>query len=385
MRERTKQQTKSILAIFSLVFALGSIGCGANGAGPTSLTTQQAPPPMITTFAGNGSEEETGQNGDNGDALEAQCLPFDVAADAAGNLYIADVKDHTIRKVDALTGVITTVAGNGTAGFSGDNGPAMEAQLLAPFCVEVDSFGNLFIADTGNQRIRRVDATTQTITTVAGDGVGGFGGDNGPATEAQLYTPLGITVDVLGNLYVSEGSNHRIRKIDTNGTITTIAGNGTNGFTGDNMLATDTALNGPWGLVTDDENNLYFSDSTNSRVRRIDAQTGFITTVAGDGTNAFSGDDGDASLAQLNGPVGVEMDANGNLLISEDGSDRIRQINLTTNIITTLAGNGMEGFSGDNGAPLEAELTDPLGIAVDPYGNLFISDRGNYRVRKVTP
>ena len=333
----------------------------------------------ITTVAGNGA---LGFSGDNGPATAAALIsPSSVALDAAGNLYIADATNHRIRQVDP-SGTITTVAGNGSSGFSGDNGSATEASLTNPAAVALDAAGNLYVADQGNQRIRRVD-TAGTITTVAGNGTPGFSGDNGPATAGSLAAPFGVALDVSGNLYIADRSNQRIRRVDPSGTITTVAGNGVQGFSGDNGPATAAALAVPLAVALDAAGNLYIADSGNHRVRRVDP-AGKITTVAGTGTAGFSGDNGPAAAARLNDPTRIALDAAGNLYIADRGNQRIRRVD-TGGTIATVAGTGTAGFSGDNGPATAARLADPFGVALDLAANLYIADRENRRIRRVGP
>jgi uncharacterized protein (TIGR03437 family) len=332
---------------------------------------------VITTVAGNG---KFGFGGDNGPATNAQLyLPHGLAVDSSNNLYIADTYNNRIRKVS--NGVIATMAGTGSPGFGGDNGPAASAQLNSPYGVAVDSAGNLYIADYDNDRIRKV--SNGVISTVVGSGTVGFSGDNGPATSAQLNTPLGVALDLAGNLYIADTFNDRIRKV-SNGTITTVAGNGQRGaFSGDNGPATSAQLNGPLGVTVDAAGNLYIADSENNRIRKV--SQGIITTVAGNGSlaNLFSvGDNGPATSAQLNSPYGVAVDAAGNLYIADSGYSRIRKVSY--GIITTVAGNGTMGFSGDNGPATSAQLGMPAGVAVDAAGNLYIADSFNNRIRKVS-
>jgi uncharacterized protein (TIGR03437 family) len=325
---------------------------------------------VITTAAGGGPSL-----GDNGPATSAQLWePFGVALDSAGNLYVADSFDNRVRKVS--NGMITTVAGSATCCYGGDNGPATGAQLFVPYGVAVDAAGNLYIADTVNERIRKV--SNGVIITVAGNGGDGFSGDNGPATSALLYHPYGLTVDSAGNLYIADNANSRIRKV-SNGVISTAAGNGTFGFSGDNGPATSAQLNGPYGVAVDSAGNLYIADSLNNRIRKV--SNGVISTVAGNGTQGFSGDNGPATSAQLNGPYGVAVDSAGNLYIADSLNNRIRKV--TNGVITTVAGSGTQGFSGDNGPATSAELYLPE-IAVDSAGNLYIADYGNRRIRRVT-
>ena len=332
----------------------------------------------ITTVAGTG---ESGFSGDGGPAGEAQLIAIAVAVDGAGNLYIADVGNHRIRKVDAA-GTITTVAGTGESGFSGDGGPASEAQVNFPWGVVVDGAGNLFISDRSNHRIRKVDAAG-TITTVAGTGESGFSGDGGPAGEAQLSFPYDVAVDGAGNLYISDLNNHRIRKVDAAGTITTVAGKGEGGgFSGDGGPAIEAQFNNPYAVAVDGAGNLYISDLANNRIRKVDS-SGTITTVAGQGEpGGFSGDGGPATEAQLNFPWGVTVDGAGNLYIADIGNRRIRKVD-ATGTITTVAGTGESGFSGDGGPATQAQLSRPRGVAVDGAGNLFIADSGTRRIRKV--
>jgi uncharacterized protein (TIGR03437 family) len=326
---------------------------------------------VLTLAAGNGTP---GFSGDNGPATSAQLDgPSGVAVDSAGNLYIADTNNQCIRKVS--NGVITTVAGNGMRGFSGDNGPATSAQLDHPYGLAVDSAGNLYVADTNNQRIRKV--SNGVIATVTGTGTRGSGGDNGPATSAQLANPYGVAVDSAGSLYIADSSNNRIRKV-SNRAIATVAGNGTPGFSGDNGPATSAHLAYPQGVAVDSAGNLYIADTNNNRIRRV--SNGVIATVAGGG--ASLGDNGPAASAQLANPEGVAVDSAGNLYIADTSDSRIRKV--SNGAITTVAGNGTVGFSGDNGPPTSAQLANPWGVAVDSAGNLYIADYGNQRIRKVS-
>jgi uncharacterized protein (TIGR03437 family) len=327
---------------------------------------------VITTVAGNGTP---GDSGDNGPATSAQLLePYGVAVDAAGNLYIADSVNDRIRKV--LNGVITTVAGNGTRGYSGDGGAATSAQLNQPQGVAVDAAGNLYIADTDNNRIRKVSGGV--ITTLAGNGASGYSGDNGPAISAQV-SAAGVAMDSAGNLYIADSLNYRIRKV-LNGVITTVAGNGASGYSGDNGPANSAQLYGPSGVAVDAAGNLYIVDRYNYRIRKVSG--GVITTVAGNGTAGFTGDNGPATGAQLDDPEGLAVDALGSLYVADYGENRIREV--SNGRITTVAGNGSEGYSGDNGPATGAQLFFASGVAVDAAGNLYIADAGNQRIRKVS-
>jgi len=331
--------------------------------------------------AGTGGGTSFG--GDGGPATAAQLgFPLGVAVDAAGNLAIADQSNDRIRLVNATTGVITTVAGKESSGFSGDGGPATAAELYLPAGVTFGAAGDLFIADQQNNRIRRVDATAGIITTVAGNGSAGFSGDGGLATAAQLNAPSGVAFDAAQNLFIADRFNSRIRRVDAaTGTITTVAGDGTFGFGGDGGPATAAQLNYPYSVGVDAAGNVLIPDTTNERLRRIDARTGIITTIAGNGTPSFSGDGGPATTAQIGFVPGVAVDPAGNLFITDHNAQRIRRVDAATGIITTVAGNGTAGFGGDDGPATAAQLTDPSGIALDASGNLFIADR--LRVRRV--
>jgi len=273
----------------------------------------------------------------------------------------------------AATGDISTVAGNGTLGYSGDGGTATAASLAYPFGVAVDGAGNLYIADSNNQRIRRVDAGTGLISTVAGDGGYGYNGDGGSATAASLASPAGVAVDGAGNLFIADQGNQRIRRVDAGtGLISTVAGNGNYGYNGDGGSATAASLANPTGVAVDGAGNLYIADYGNQRIRKVDA-LGTISTVAGNGIAGSSGDGGAATAASLAYPTGVAVDGAGNLFIVDQGNQRIRKVD-ALGTISTVVGNGTTGYSGDGGAATAASLRYPTGVAVDGAGNLFIVD-----------
>ena len=292
--------------------------------------------------------------------------------EVGGKKYKAQTAYNCVRKVS--NGVITTVAGNGTRGYSGDNGPATSAQLDSPFGVALDSAGNLYIADGNNNRVREV--SNGVITTVAGNGLGGFNCYNGPVASAQLANPAGVAVDSAGNLYIADTLNNCVRKV-SNGVITTVAGNGTRGYSGDNGPATGAALYYPFGVALDSAGNLYIADTGNSRIREV--SNSIINTLAGDGSPGFSGDNGPAANAELRLPWGVAVDSSGGLYIADVGNQRIRKV--SNSIINTLAGDGTAGFGGDNGPATSAELHYPYGVAVDSLGNVYVADVDNNRVR----
>jgi trimeric autotransporter adhesin len=334
--------------------------------------------PSINTTVGNGT---AGYSGDGGPAGSAELNgPSGIALDGAGNLYIADPANNRIREVMAGTRIISTIAGNGTAGYSGDGGPATSAELQSPVGIAVDSSGNLYIADQGNNVIRKV-ATNGTITTVAGNNAEGYSGDNGQAINATLYAPAGVALDNAGNLYIADAGNNRIRLVNTAGTITTFAGNGTAGYSGDNGPAAAATLNKPSALAEDAKNNLYLADTSNNVIRLVNT-TGTITTIAGNGTAGYSGDNGSAISATLNAPYGLQIDSVGNVYIADTKNNVIRMVTAAGNI-TTIVGNGASGFSGDGGPATDAILNNPIGVVFGSQGNLDVSDQGNERVREV--
>ena len=348
-----------------------------------AVTHLPAEPPgpgdMLVTVAGSGAD---GFAGDGGPALQAGLsAPCAVAVDAAGNLFIADQNHARIRKVDAW-GIITTVAGGGANTYGGDGGPARRAGLAAPCALAVDAAGDLFIADYFNARIRKVDLHG-IITTVAGNGASGFAGDGGPATQASLSAPSAVAVDAAGNLFIADENNYRVRKVDPQGIITTVAGNGTNSFSGDGWLAVEAGLSAPKGVAVDPAGNLYIADENNHRIRRVD-QDGFIHTVAGNGTAGYSGDGGPATAAGLFYPCSLAVDVRSNLYFADAGTPRVRRVD-ARGIITTVAGNGDLGFAGDGGPATAAALANPQGVAVDAGGRLWLADQGNDRIRAVPP
>jgi sugar lactone lactonase YvrE len=321
-----------------------------------------------------------GYSGDGAGATLAKLAgPAGVAVDSSGNLYIATYADNRIRKVDS-TNNITTFAGNSGYGFAGDAGPAINAQLSAPRGIAVDSSGNIYLADRWNNRIRKI--ASGTLSTIAGNGQGNFGGDGGAAASAQFSGPSGVAVDKAGNIYISDFLNNRVRIVSPSGVVTTFAGNGNSGFSGDGGAAASAQLSQPAGLAIDSAGNLYIADSNNAAVRKV-TQGGIISTVAGTGgSQGFSGDGGAATSAKLGAPFGVAIDASGNLYIA-DFYGWIRKVNASTGVIATIGGNGTIGYSGDGGSATAAQFYNPLGVAVDSSGNVYVADSNNGAVRMI--
>ena len=345
------------------------------------LTAQPASSQTITPFAGNGA---LGSAGDGGSAAAASLnQPHGIALDAAGNCYIADVQNNRVRRVDASNGTISRFAGNEGQGFSGD-GPATSESLFLPYGVAVDGSGTVYIADTFNNRIRRVDALTGVMSTVAGNGLRGFSGDEGLAVDASLNWPQGVSLDVLGNLYIADTYNDRVRRVDAaTGNITTVAGSGPSGLSGDGP-ALAVRLSYPIKVAAVGR-GVYIADLGNDRIRHLDVVAGAITTVAGGGPAVpGNGDGGPATSAKLSAPIDIAVDILGNLYIADLNNSRVRKVDADTQTITTVAGNGIYGSSGDFGEATAASLANPTGVAVDALGNLFIADNATHRVRRVS-
>jgi len=346
-------------------------------AAPYTITS--TPSAVITTIAGNGVNGFTGVGGP---AIAAEFSYADgMAINSKGDIYFTDTGNNLVWKIAAGTGVISVAAGNGTRGYSGDGGPATDAELDYPEAVALDASGNLYITDTDNYAIRMVSASTGIITTIAGNGTYGYTGDNGPATAAQLGGPQGLALDTSGNLYISDGNNEVIRKVNLNtGIITTFAGSGSYTFGGDGGQALAAGIPYPSVLAVDGTGNLYIAEGS-YRVRKVTVSTGIITTVAGNGSYGYSGDGGQATNAEI-GAQGLAFDSAGNLYIS-GYPNAVREVSATTGVITTIVGNGYYGYNGDGISSTAAELAYPEGIAFDASGSLYIADQENYRVRKV--
>jgi len=335
---------------------------------------------MMTRYAGSG---ESGFSGDGGPAIKANFkTPAGLAFDPEGNLYIADRENHRVRKLDT-SGNISTFAGIGKAGFSGDGGPAVRAKLNLPSGLAADEKGNLYISDRSNDRIRVVDKKG-VIRTYAGTGVAGFQGDAGPALKAQLDKPFGIALDEAENLYIADRNNNRVRKVSPEGIITTVAGDGGFFFMGDNGPAYRASVAAPTGVAVDKKGNLYIADRNNNRIRLVD-KLGMIRTVAGTGQQDYNGESETARETNLYLPFGLTVDSNDNLLVIDRSHYRIRRIEPKSGKVETVAGNGLKLFAGDGGPATGATLSFPHGMFVDKNDNLIFSDKGHYRIRKITP
>lgn len=340
------------------------------------------PDASIFTVAGTGT---LGFNGDGVLATSAHLwFAAAVAVDVEGNVFVTDSFNNRVRRVDARTGVIATVAGMGYQGFSGDGGLATEAKLNSPGGVAVDLQGNILIADTFNHRIRIVDHRTGIISTLVGSGIQGLAGNDGLAVRAQLSEPTGLSIDQAGNLLIADTANHRVQLVErAAGVVSTLAGTGQPGFSGDGGIGTTAQLNGPTSVAIDREGGVLIADTVNNRVRRLDMRTGTIKTIAGVGTQGFGGDGALAIEAELTEPSGVAVDGKGNILVADTFNNRIRRIDHLSGIVTTVVGAGMRGLSGIGTDAFSAELNNPVGLTQDAFGNLVVADAGNHRVLRV--
>jgi gliding motility-associated-like protein len=337
---------------------------------------------VINTIAGN----NPGFSGDGGLAIFAQFAnPISIAQDNAGNTYVCDADNNRLRKINNTTGIITTIAGTGTAGFSGDGGLAVNAQITYPTDICIDANNNIYFIDAQNFRVRKIEFATGIITTVAGNGGGNYFGGTLPAINAGIHYPNGLAIDAT-NLYLSLFSQQLICKVElSTGILSTIAGNGTNGFSGDGGPAINASFGYPTGLSVTANGDLYIADYNNNRIRKIAAASGIVSTVAGNGLPGFSGDGGPAIAASLNLPTGVFVDANGNIFIADRNNYRIRKVSAASGIISTVAGSGGYGYGGDGYSATSSctKLADPHKVIVDAAGNMFIADQSNTRIRKV--
>jgi sugar lactone lactonase YvrE len=357
---------------------LGETNMSGVGSGPLAVLD----PGNIMTVAG---DADWTYRGDNVPATAASIfLPTGVVVDAAGNMYISDSNNNRVRRVDAVTGMITTFAGNGVSGYSGDGGAATSAEISNPAGLAMDGSGNLYFADTGNQVIRRIDAVSGLITTIAGvPSVGGYVGDGGAATKANLSFPEAVVLDTAGNLYISDTGNNVVRVVNASGVISTFAGTGAPGYNGDGIKATTAALSNPWGLAVGVDNSLYIADMGNNAIRKV-GPTGIITTVAGSNSVGFSGDGGPATSAQLKAPAAIALDPAGNMYIADSGNNRVRKVSAATGIINTICGTSSEQYTGDGETAAAAGLYGPYALYVDAAADLFIADLFHNRIREIS-
>ena len=335
---------------------------------------------IITTTAGTG---EKGYRGDGRSAAEAHLSePFMCAFDTDGNLYIAEATNHCIRRVDVDSGVITTIAGTGDQGYSGDGGPATGATFNQPYSLQVDSNGGVYVVDRLNYVIRKVDAATGIVTTVAGTGEAGYGGDGGPGTMAQFREPNDCFLDGSGGLFIADIQDQRIRRLDlASGIITTFAGNGEKERSGDGLPATEASILGARAVCMDSAGNTYIAEREGNGIRMVDTQ-GIMHTLAGTGEFGYDGDGGPALQATWGAPKAIRCDYAGNLLVVDTENHAIRRIDAATSLVTTIAG-GRRGGEGDGGSATLAGLDRPHGLDLDAMGNLFIADSNNHRIRVV--
>jgi streptogramin lyase len=337
----------------------------------------------VKTIAGTGEDRYFGDGGPATDAGVGG--PFGVAIGPDGALYICEISGHSVRKVDLQTGRISTVAGTGTKGYSGDGGPATQALVTEPYEVRFDKAGHLYFVDMIAACVRRVDAETGIITTVAGTGEVGFSGDGGPATSAKLNRPHSITFDADDNLYICDIGNHRVRRVDAKtSVISTFAGTGEKQPTPDGADITGTPLNGPRALDFDGKHSLYLALREGNAVYRMDLQSMTLHHLAGTGRNGYAGDGGPARKALLAGPKGIALGPGGDIYLADTESHTIRVIRAETGIIETIVGDGKLG-DGPDGAPLRCRLSRPHGVFVDSQGAVYIGDSGNHKVRRYLP
>lgn len=333
----------------------------------------------IETIAGTG---QAGYGGDGGPAAAAELdQPFHCDLDREGNLYFAEAGNHCVRRLNLRTGVVTTVAGCGRAGYTGDGGPATEATMNEPYALQVDWNGDLYIVDRLNAVVRRVDGATGGISTVAGTGEKGYGGDGGPGTRAQMREPNDCFLDGKGGLLIADIQDQRVRRLDLrSGAISTFSGTGEKARDGDGGPASDAAINGARAVCGDGQGNIYICEREGNAVRRVDG-AGNISTIAGEsGELGYSGDGGPAIRATFRGPKAIRCDDAGNIFVVDTENHAVRRIDRASGVITTVAG-GHRGGEGDGGPATMAGLDRPHGCVIDASGNLYIADSDNHRIR----
>lgn len=334
----------------------------------------------IQTYVGTG---EAGYAGDGGPALRAACSePFMCDFDSAGNLFYTESRNNVVRRVDKTTGVVTTVAGTGELGYGGDGGPATQATMREPYSLQVDGNGDIYIVDRLNAVVRKVDAATGIITTVAGTGEVGYSGDGGPGDQAMLREPNDCFLDGKGGLLIADIQDQRIRRLDLiSGMISTFAGNGDKERSGDGKPALESSFLGSRAVCMDSKGNTYIAEREGNGVRKIDA-SGIMSTVAGTGERGYEGDGGPALTATWGSPKALRCDAQDNVVVVDTENHAIRVIHADSGIVTTIAG-GRLGGEGDGGPATEAAMDRPHGCGIDIDGNIFVADSNNHRVRVV--
>ena len=336
---------------------------------------------IIQTILGNGEE---GWYGDGGPALMAACqLPYACEFDSRGNMIVCMGRQHRIRRMDARTGIITLVAGTGEGGYAGDGGLATDAAINQPYGLAVDTDGDMYFAQRFDPAVRKIDGQTGIISTVAGTGEFGYGGDGGPGNQALLREPNDLFLDGKGGLLIADIQDQRIRRVDlTTGIITTFAGTGEKSRSGDGKPAAEASLMGPRAVCMDSQGNTYVAEREGNGVRKI-SPDGFLTTIAGAGSVfGYSGDGGPATAAEWGAPKAMRCDLNDNVIVVDTENCAVRRIDARTGIVTTIAG-GREGGEGDGGPAVDAGLGRPHGCGINADGNLFIADTDNHRIRAV--
>ena len=339
---------------------------------------------IITTAVGTG---EKGYAGDGGPATRALLNgPFDVGFDPQGNLYFSDTFNHCIRRVDARTNVITTIAGGGTPGYSGDRGPATRAAFNEPYGIAVDMTGNVYVADRHNHCVRRVDSATGVITTFAGNGSSGFSGDDGAAASAGMVEPNGLALDPeQKRLFIADVADHRVRVVDlASGVIWTFAGTGEPEHSGDGGPASEAGIHGARAVKVAADGTVYILERQGSTLRAVDARTGATRTIAGTGARGYAGDDGPALAAAFDAPKEMALDRDGNVLVVDTENHVIRRVDLEAATVARIVGSGRQGGDGDGGPASSATLDRPHSAAVAADGSIYIGDTNNHRIRKVT-